>query len=83
MTRITNMAVILPCEAAGIPIPTVTWEKNGRPLEIVGPRMEQLGSGSLTITSLKAEDEGHYQCIATNVEGTATQTITLRINSEC
>ena len=83
MTSITNMAVILPCESAGVPTPTVTWEKNGRPLEIVGPRMELIGSGSLRINSLKADDHGHYQCIATNVEGTATQTITLRINSEC
>ena len=82
MTRTESNSVILPCESAGVPTPTVTWTKNGEPLEIVGPNMDLMQSGSLRLSSLKASDAGIYQCTATNEEGVATHTITLQINSK-
>ena len=62
--------VTLECSANGLPQPTITWLKDGRELELdlLDTRYVKSGSGSLTIKSVKTEDEGGYQCRAENTE---------------
>uniref|UniRef100_A0A7M4ERE2 Contactin 1 n=1 Tax=Crocodylus porosus TaxID=8502 RepID=A0A7M4ERE2_CROPO len=48
-----------PCVAAGRPIPTIRWLKNGL----------SYGKGDLRIRGLTFEDAGMYQCIAENAHG--------------
>uniref|UniRef100_A0A670JEM1 Contactin 1 n=1 Tax=Podarcis muralis TaxID=64176 RepID=A0A670JEM1_PODMU len=48
-----------PCVAAGKPLPTMRWLKNGIPY----------WKGDLRFSSLKKEDEGMYQCVAENIHG--------------
>ncbi|KAH0616608.1 hypothetical protein JD844_027850 [Phrynosoma platyrhinos] len=48
-----------PCVAAGKPIPTIRWLKNGIPY----------WKGDLRFPSLKNEDSGMYQCVAENIHG--------------
>uniref|UniRef100_A0A8D0CE76 Contactin 1 n=1 Tax=Salvator merianae TaxID=96440 RepID=A0A8D0CE76_SALMN len=48
-----------PCVAAGKPIPTIRWLKNGLPY----------WKGDLRFSYLKREDEGMYQCVAENIHG--------------
>ena len=62
-------------------MPTVSWEKDGAHLEIVGPGMELMVQGSLRLDSVQATDGGHYRCIAINEEGTAERIIILQIES--
>ncbi|KAJ8038941.1 Hemicentin-1 [Holothuria leucospilota] len=73
--------VILPCEAGGVPVPEVTWEKDGEPLNISGSQFEQHFLGSLGISSLQAADAGSYVCTARNDAGVASRTISLRVNT--
>ncbi|KAK9399608.1 contactin-1 [Crotalus adamanteus] len=48
-----------PCIAAGKPIPTIRWLRNGLPY----------WKGELRFSSLKLEDSGMYQCVAENIHG--------------
>ncbi|XP_048355503.1 contactin-1 isoform X1 [Sphaerodactylus townsendi] len=47
------------CTAAGKPIPTIRWLKNGLPY----------WKGELRLYDLKFDDAGMYQCVAENVHG--------------
>lgn len=56
----------LECSAYGVPTPTIQWFKNGEP--IYPSEYFQLNShtGSLRILGIIAQDEGYYQCLASN-----------------
>ncbi|KAI6181170.1 Neuroglian [Aphelenchoides besseyi] len=62
------------CKAAGNPKPTYKWLKNGIPfpLEVYANRIHQkAGEGTFTISQLNIDDQGEYQCMAVNDNGTA------------
>ncbi|KAM4860047.1 vascular endothelial growth factor receptor 1 [Thomomys bottae] len=59
----------LDCHASGIPEPQITWFKNNHKIQqapgiILGP-----GNSTLFIERVTEEDEGVYQCRATNQKG--------------
>ncbi|XP_034265503.1 hemicentin-1 isoform X1 [Pantherophis guttatus] len=59
----------LECPAIGKPPPTVTWFKNGQPIEGgVGYKI-LLNGRRFLISRAEVSDAGHYQCIATNKAG--------------
>ncbi|EMP37579.1 Vascular endothelial growth factor receptor 1 [Chelonia mydas] len=65
----TSNSATLECQAQGIPEPQISWFKNHEEIQqepgiILGP-----GSKMLFIERVKEEDEGLYQCIATNLKG--------------
>uniref|UniRef100_A0A8C4UIJ1 receptor protein-tyrosine kinase n=1 Tax=Falco tinnunculus TaxID=100819 RepID=A0A8C4UIJ1_FALTI len=65
----TSNSAMLECQVHGIPEPHISWFKNHEEIQqesgiILGP-----GSRMLFIERVKEEDEGLYQCIATNLKG--------------
>uniref|UniRef100_H0XY66 Ig-like domain-containing protein n=1 Tax=Otolemur garnettii TaxID=30611 RepID=H0XY66_OTOGA len=62
--------VLLPCEASGIPRPTITWQKEGFSVP-AGASTRVLPSGQLRIIRASPEDAGNYFCIAQNSIGSA------------
>ncbi|KGL75334.1 Vascular endothelial growth factor receptor 1, partial [Tinamus guttatus] len=65
----TSNSAVLECQVKGIPEPQISWFKNHEEIHeesgiILGP-----GSRMLFIERVKEEDEGLYQCIATNLKG--------------
>ncbi|NXA53434.1 VGFR1 factor, partial [Nothocercus julius] len=65
----TSNSAMLECQVKGIPEPQISWFKNHEEIHeesgiILGP-----GSRMLFIERVKEEDEGLYQCIATNLKG--------------
>lgn len=70
--------VELECSAYGIPSPTIQWFKNGEP--IYQSEYFQLNphTGSLKILGIIKQDEGYYQCLATN-ELNAIQSVALLV----
>lgn len=57
---------ILSCLALGSPGPQVTWLRNGVKVNGSLPRISVLDSGYLIIADSREDDEGWYQCVATN-----------------
>uniref|UniRef100_A0A8C6W1G7 Hemicentin 2 n=1 Tax=Nannospalax galili TaxID=1026970 RepID=A0A8C6W1G7_NANGA len=67
---VASEELLLPCEASGVPQPTVTWRKEGLSIP-TGARTQVLPSGQLWITHTNPEDAGNYFCIAQNRVGSA------------
>ena len=63
----------LPCAASGTPTPTITWLRDGSPLDVTTtPGLTKTATG-LQISGLQDDGgeglEGEYQCVATNQLG--------------
>lgn len=78
-----NDQTILQCETSGQPTPVVSWTKDGKPFPATGLRHRMLPSGSLEFMIVRLEDDGVYQCTATNAAGNASHTVQLKVQSEC
>ncbi|RMB93417.1 hypothetical protein DUI87_30112 [Hirundo rustica rustica] len=62
-------SLTLSCEATGIPQPSVTWFWGGSP--VTPSQHTHVLSGLLRLTRARAQDGGHYSCLASNVAGEA------------
>ncbi|XP_012054420.1 PREDICTED: fasciclin-2 [Atta cephalotes] len=69
------------CNGTGKPPPVITWVKSltQQNLSITDRFGVDPVSGILTITNVKREDSGEYQCMATNAAGTATATTQINV----
>ncbi|KAM9849678.1 vascular endothelial growth factor receptor kdr-like [Aulostomus maculatus] len=66
----SSSTLMLPCSAVGVPRPDITWYKNGVPVK-EGPGITLREDGLLTIERVKKDDEGLYECVASNIDGFA------------
>ncbi|XP_066571220.1 vascular endothelial growth factor receptor kdr-like isoform X2 [Amia ocellicauda] len=64
----SSSTLTLACYAEGTPRPHVTWYKNGQLVQ-VAPGITLTPEGLLIIERVKKDDEGLYECLASNVEG--------------
>ncbi|XP_061582080.1 insulin-like growth factor-binding protein 7 [Cololabis saira] len=84
--NVSGSQVFLSCEAVGVPTPVLTWRKvvSGRREELLpgdrdnlavqtrgGPEKHEV-TGWVLISPLTKEEEGSYECHATNDKGEAT-----------
>ncbi|CAH1788483.1 unnamed protein product [Owenia fusiformis] len=71
------------CKASGSPPPTITWLKNGDPIEVNKGRIktykEANGKESLVVGQPNVEDAGYYQCMVSNVAGNVQAAALLRV----
>ncbi|XP_043555476.1 hemicentin-1 [Chiloscyllium plagiosum] len=75
-----NGQVILECKSDAVPPPTLTWLKDGKPLQAT-PRLRILSSGRyLQINNVELADSAQYTCVASNVAGNMTREFTLAVN---
>ncbi|XP_063042813.1 receptor-type tyrosine-protein phosphatase delta-like [Engraulis encrasicolus] len=67
----TRTATML-CAASGNPDPDITWFKDFLPVNTSSNngRIKQLRSGALQIEQSEESDQGKYECVATNNDGT-------------
>ncbi|GLD62573.1 vascular endothelial growth factor receptor kdr-like isoform X1, partial [Lates japonicus] len=66
----SSSTLMLACFAQGVPRPLIVWHKNGVQVK-QGPGITLGEDGTLTIERVKKDDEGLYECIAKNDEGSA------------
>nr|XP_054608122.1 hemicentin-1 isoform X2 [Nothobranchius furzeri] len=81
VTVIVNVQTTLPCEATGIPKPTVSWQKNGR---LISTDQNQnmyrlLSSGSLVILAPTVDDTAVYKCLVSNEAGNDSRSTNLNV----
>ncbi|XP_053184320.1 protein tyrosine phosphatase receptor type Db isoform X1 [Scomber japonicus] len=64
------------CAASGNPDPEITWFKDFLPVNTSNNngRIKQLRSGALQIEMSEESDQGKYECVATNSDGTRYST---------
>lgn len=71
--------VRLRCPAIGNPQPTITWQKNRRPISMDSIKFKQIDDGSLVVSSLIPFDSGTYLCTAKNPTGQDFLILTLYV----
>lgn len=70
------------CEVQGIPQPTVTWMKDGRPLT-KERGMEITDEGRiLQLKNVHVSDTGRYVCVAMNIAGMTDRKYDLSVHSK-
>ncbi|XP_038017380.1 neural cell adhesion molecule 1 isoform X4 [Motacilla alba alba] len=77
-----SQSVTLACDADGFPEPTVTWTKDGEPVEEVEEEDKysfNSDGSELVIHRVDKSDEAEYICIAENKAGEADATIHLKV----
>ena len=81
VTTTEGDTVTLSCDAAGNPVPTISWTKHGSPISnnsrIFSPQEKQL-----TITNVNRTDRGEYRCLASNNLGNDTSN-TANVDVQC
>ncbi|XP_059503813.1 hemicentin-1 isoform X2 [Stegostoma tigrinum] len=81
MTVVVNNPVRLECEARGIPVPSLTWLKDGSPVSSFSDGIQVQSRGRvLAITNAQISDTGKYTCVALNAAGEQQQDIDLRVH---
>ncbi|NXK97014.1 HMCN1 protein, partial [Formicarius rufipectus] len=71
--------VSLVCEASGIPLPAITWLKDGEPITLSDSVRVLSGGRTLRVTHTGAADAGRYSCVVTNAAGQLSKDFHLSI----
>lgn len=71
----------LQCHSEGFPTPSITWYKDGKPLN-ESVRQRVLSTGALQVTFAQPGDMGRYTCTAANVAGSISLAMSLTVQSE-
>ncbi|XP_029303965.1 roundabout homolog 1-like isoform X2 [Cottoperca gobio] len=74
-----DSTVLLGCQTADSPPPTVRWKKDGVVVSPVDSRMSIADTGSLEIRYAKLGDRGFYTCVASSPNGEASWTAYLQV----
>lgn len=82
VTALLDTAVTLECEARGVPLPTITWQRNGE--VILSNRQAQYVERGhyLKIPRAQASDAGYYYCKVSSVAGSAEKSFVLDVYCE-
>ena len=73
----------LPCEATGIPHPTIHWLHNGTVFDAgTDPQVDFEPNGDLVFRKAKIRHRGRYTCVASNSAGNATQDMRVTVHSK-
>ena len=89
--------VTFQCSFTGIPVPSITWYRNGSALtpssdprvSVGSPSQQVLSSGlyqvtqNLTITNTTDTDSGNYSCVGNNTAGSDSDEFGLVVQSKC
>ncbi|XP_051518827.1 cell adhesion molecule L1-like a isoform X1 [Myxocyprinus asiaticus] len=66
----TGSDILIKCSATGKPQPTITWKRNGRPLDDFPSTNLKVVDDSIIIYRAEQRDTAVYQCEASNRHGT-------------
>lgn len=73
---ILGETLVLQCAAVGVPMPTITWVKDDKPLRS-NDRVNITDDGALIIGAAIPQDVGEYHCVGRSPAGTDSALVTL------
>jgi len=82
VTKTEGGNLTLSCNATGNPVPTISWTRDGSPVNTSGRISFSENKKELTITDVSRTDSGEYRCVATNRVGNDTSNAAT-LNVQC
>ena len=79
-TVVAGSTVTFQCSAIGDPPPSITWSHNNEILSVGGKI--SFTESQLIITNVQEENDGFYECSASNIFGSNITSAKLSVNSE-
>ncbi|XP_068547343.1 hemicentin-1 isoform X4 [Anas acuta] len=79
ISTVEKNPISLICEASGIPLPSITWLKNGWPVTLNSSVRILSGGRTLRLTHTTVSNEGQYTCVVTNAAGEARKDFDLSV----
>ncbi|KIH57646.1 immunoglobulin I-set domain protein [Ancylostoma duodenale] len=77
---IVERNIYLECPVSGIPQPTVSWTKDGNPVDVSDSRIVfAQNNQTFGIEGVRASDQARYTCIASNKGGSVEQDFNLEV----
>ncbi|XP_013923010.1 PREDICTED: hemicentin-1-like [Thamnophis sirtalis] len=83
ISTVINNPLELLCISDGIPIPKLTWMKDGRPLPQTDTIRVLRGGQIFRISSAQVEDTGRYTCLASSPAGDDDKEYLVRVHAYC
>ncbi|XP_055367591.1 hemicentin-1 [Betta splendens] len=80
LTVTLKQPITLGCDAFGIPSPTITWTKNGHPVDTPGVYLQN-GNRLLRIYRVQPEHAGQFTCTAQNMAGEARRSYNILVQA--
>ncbi|CAL8326248.1 unnamed protein product [Merluccius merluccius] len=74
-------SLFLECIPSGWPTPSVEWHKKDSKLEQTSGRVDKFNRW-LRFDSIMQKDDGEYECMASNTQGTASHSFTVTVEAE-
>lgn len=81
VTSVTGDTAVLPCHVTGNPAPSYRWLREGLELT-AGGVFSVAENGSLVISSVSKAVEGRFVCTGSNLLGSATSSVSLKVLGE-
>ena len=82
-TPIEGEKITLSCNATGNPEPSISWVKDGSPINSKSRIGLSKDNKRLTITNISRTDSGEYQCVARNRVGNDTSNSRVVVLCKC
>ncbi len=84
VTVVEGQMAVLNCTVTGDPTPIMSWYRNGTEVPNPSTPRYQVASGGLLVISgsVKEEDDGQFDCVASNAAGSDMDTVILTVFSE-
>ncbi|KAM4616042.1 hemicentin-1 [Polymixia lowei] len=76
---VLGFPTVLPCDAEGSPVPSITWLKDNQPIVSSAQLTYTRGGQALRLGSAQGDSAGLYTCRATNPAGTALKHYSLSV----
>ncbi|XP_074702115.1 hemicentin-2-like [Strix aluco] len=83
VSMLEGQSLRLACECHGIPFPTLSWQKDGRPLSTQpgSPKLVSMGGSMLYIEKVQLVDKGTYTCECRNAAGSSSKEHRLEVHA--
>ena len=83
VTAASNTTIFIRCPVSGVPVPVVTWQKDGVPVTAGGKISLMKEKPQLIIRVAKGVDSGKYSCTVENNFGKDSLSSIVRVMGKC